>query len=77
MAVASFQLEGEAPVVRGFFPPKTATVQHWYRAAVQGIEDAPNWKEIPNALNTAVIEEDLITIEGSNWMLFIARKKNL
>ena len=77
MAVASFNPDGEAPVIRGFDPPKTASVSHWYRAAVAMIRDAPSWRDIPHVISAADVSEDTIIFHGDDWSLYIARKRFL
>ena len=77
MAVASFNLDGQAPVIRGFDPPKTATVTAWYRAAVGSIPSAPNWRDAIAAINAADVQPDTIIFHGDNWSLYVARKRFL
>ena len=77
MAVASFCPDRGDPVIRGFDPPKTATVSHWYRAAVAMIRDAPSWREIPEVIIRADVSEDTIIYHGDGWSLYIARKRFL
>jgi hypothetical protein len=59
--------------MRGFHPPKKATVTAWYRAAVKLIEDAPDWRTVD--MGKAVIDADTIIFHGDG--LFISRKRNL
>lgn len=65
--------------MRGFHPPKRASVVHWYRAAVAQIDEAPDWRSVD--MGGAVIDEDTIIFSGGEgpeqWDLFIARKRNL
>jgi hypothetical protein len=77
MTVASFHRNGHAPVIRGFAPPKTASISHWYRAAVANITHAPSWREAGDELNLAQIDEGAIVVHGDDWSLFIARKRFL
>jgi hypothetical protein len=87
MAVASFRRNGRVEAMRGFHPPKTTTVTHWYRAATAQIDDAPDWRTVD--MGAAVVDADTIvfsgfmrqpTVQGQAdlpWDLFIARKRNL
>lgn len=75
MAVASFHLDGKQVAMRGFHPPKKATVTAWYRAAVGQMPDAPDWRLVD--MGAAVIDADTIVFHGEDWDLFIARKRNL
>lgn len=61
--------------MRGFHPPKKATVLAWYRAATELIEDAPDWRTVD--MSRAAVAPDTITFHGADWDLFIARKRNL
>lgn len=77
MAVASFNQDGQAPILRGFDAPKTASVTAWYRAAVGSIRQAPNWREIPDVIAAADVTGDTIIFHGDSWSLFISRKRFL
>lgn len=75
MAVASLHIAGKQVSMRGFHPPKKATVTAWYRAATAQMPDAPEWRTVD--MGAAVIDTDTITFHGDNWDLYIARKRNL
>ena len=75
MAVASLHLNGEQVAMRGFHPPKKATVTAWYRAATAQMDEAPEWRTVD--MSAAVVEADTITFHGQGWDLFIARKRFL
>lgn len=75
MAVASFQREGKDPIMRGFDPPRTASLTHWYKAATARQDFAPNWREIPQVIENADVDEDTIIFRGADWTLFVARKR--
>lgn len=65
--------------MRGFHPPKAATVTHWYRAATAQIDAAPDWRTV--AMGEAVVDADTIHFTGGEgaerWDLFVARKRFL
>lgn len=79
MAVASFRINGKMESMRGFHPPKAATVTHWYRAATAQIDKAPDWRSVD--MGAAIVDADTIIFSGgegpTQWDLFIARKRNL
>lgn len=75
MAVASYRVNGQIESMRGFHPPKRASVVHWYRAATAQIDAAPDWRVVD--MGGAVIDADTIIFSGDGWDLFIARKRDL
>lgn len=75
MAVASFHRNGGQVALRGFHPPKTASLSAWYRAAVGQIADAPDWRTVD--MQTAEVDAETIIWHGDDWDLFVARKRFL
>lgn len=75
MAVAALRVAGVQVSLRGFHPPKTATVTAWYRAAVGQMPDAPEWRTVD--MGAAVIDQETITWHGEGWDLFVARRRSL
>lgn len=60
---------------RQFAPPKRASLSAWYKAATKQIPEAPKTLD----LNTvqAIVNERTIIFDHGDWVLFIARKRNL
>lgn len=79
MAVASWLVNGRQVAMRGFHPPKTASVTHWFKAATAQIDVAPDWRTVD--MGRAIVDADSIIFEGGEgaeqWKLIIARKRFL
>lgn len=76
MAVASFQQPAGVVVgTRQFAPPKRASLSAWYRAAIKQIPEAPRVLVLDDVQIT--VNEHAITIDHGDWVLFIARKRDL
>lgn len=66
---------GKVVATRQFAPPARASLSAWYRAAVKQIPEAPRVLVLDDVVIT--VNEHAITVDHGDWVLFIARKRNL
>jgi len=70
--------------MKGFHPPKQASLTHWYKAATAQIDAAPDWRTVD--IGAALVDANTIIFEGHTddaqgirvpWMVMIARRRHL